>query len=373
MIEPESLSALSNAIRDCINAESDVLAQMREDMRTLKAATRRIQPRSATAISLVGTDGGNNQIHFDPFLVQLIRVVDSSQNEYCLEVVTPRSSIEELNARHLNPDGTGRTSLGRMMAYLGIAELDKLSSVFKSDVDQRSSSWVQVYRAMTEWAVLFSLVRETDFGTDTVIVCDGFLRSKMFAEGLFQKYRVGLEEGIQRQFQKNRRRLYVAGIAKHSKVLQVYRLAMAIEGVMRNAYPCYVEVPCELGKKVYNKWEEWFTGGSAGEGFVAGKMFLVKFGSSPYDPVWAIDLLLSQVDDAPTVFGYLLEDAKDGFPVPWYPQCLQRAHENAALVDFDMDILQEEICKVLRSNLGNRKWLIDELALSESDPSALRY
>ena len=56
-------------------------------------------------------------------MVQLIRVVDSSQNEYCLEVITPRSSIEELNAYHLNSDGTGRTPLGRMMAYLGIAGL----------------------------------------------------------------------------------------------------------------------------------------------------------------------------------------------------------------------------------------------------------
>jgi hypothetical protein len=31
---------------------------------------------------------------------------------------------------------------------------------------------------MTEWAVLFSLLRKKDFGTDTVIVRDGFLRSR---------------------------------------------------------------------------------------------------------------------------------------------------------------------------------------------------
>jgi hypothetical protein len=372
MIEPASLNALSRAIRDCIDTESSVLTQMRDDIRKLKSATRRIQPRSATAISLVGTDGGNNQIHYDPFMVQLIRVVDSSQNEYCLEVITPRSSIEDLNAYHLNSKDTGPTALGRMMTYLGIKGLQQLSPVFNLNVEQRSPSWVQVYRAMTEWAVLFSLIRDKDFGTDTVIVCDGFLRSKMFAKGLFRKYRAGLEEGIQQQFQKNRRRLYIAGIAKHSKVLQVYRLAMALEGIMRNVYPCYVEFPSELEKKVY-EWPEYATGGGEGEGYVAGKMFLVKFGSSPYDPVWATDLLISQVDDAPIVFGYLLEDAKDGFPIPCYPQCLQRAHENAELVDFDKDILQEETCKALRSNLDDKGWLIDELALVERDLSALRY
>ena len=64
MIEPASLSALSNAIHARINTESSVLTQMRDDIRQLKAATRRIHPRSATAISLVGTDGGNNQIHY---------------------------------------------------------------------------------------------------------------------------------------------------------------------------------------------------------------------------------------------------------------------------------------------------------------------
>ena len=33
--------------------------------------------------------GGNNQSRFDPFLIQLIRMVDSSDNEHCLEVVSP--------------------------------------------------------------------------------------------------------------------------------------------------------------------------------------------------------------------------------------------------------------------------------------------
>lgn len=372
MIDPESLSALRDAVQNCIDIESGVLDQMRVEVRALKANIRRIHPHRATAISLVGTDGGNNQIRFDPFMIQLIRVVDSNQEEYCLEAVTPRSSIEGLNTRHLDSNGTGRTALGRMMAYLGVEGLHKLSPVFNLDTDERSPSWVQVYREMTEWGVLFALVHERNFANDTVIVRDGFLRSKMFALGLFKKYRTGLEQRIQHYFERHRRRLYIVGVAKHSKVLQAYHLAMALEGAMRNAYPCYVEVPRELEEKVY-KWPEYASGGSEENSFVAGKMFLVKFGSGLYDPVWAIDLLTSQVDEASTVFGYLLEDARDGFPIPYYPRCLQQAHEKAALVDFDMDILQDEICEALRHNLGEKKWLIDELAIRESDPSAQRY
>lgn len=368
MIEPASLNKLSQAMHHCIEADGALLEEMRAEVRPLKTLTRRIQPRSATAISLVGTDGGSNQIRFDPFMVQLIRVADSSQNEYCLEVITPHSSIDELNRRHLNADGTGRTSLGRMMQYLGMRELSGLSGVFEPDPEKRKPSWVNVYREMMEWGVLFSLVREKDFGTDTVIVCDGFLRSKMFNGDLFANYRRGLEEGIRRQFEKSRRRLYIAGIAKQSKVLQTYRLALALEGVMRTTYPCYVEVPGSIEERVY-RWDEYMRM----EKFTAGKLFLVKFGQGPYDPVWAIDLLVSQKEEASTVFGYLLEDAKDGFPVPLYPQCLQRAHEHAALVDFDMRLLEDEMCRALRGNLGDRKWVMDELTLQESDPAARRY
>lgn len=369
MIEPATFELLQKELRTRITEDKKVLDQMRDEVRPLRAGTRRIQPRSATAISLVGTDGGNNQLQFDPFRVQLVRVVDSSQNEYCLEVITPRMSIAELSKRHFGADGAPQTALGRMMTYLGVSDLSGLSPVFNADPEQLSASWMNVYREMTEWAVLFELVRDKDFGTDTVIVCDGFLRSKMFAGTLFSKYRQGLEDGIRRQFEKNRRRIYICGIAKRSAVLQTYRVAMALEGVMRNAYPCYIEVPENIEERVY-KWDEYL---KRTDKFVAGKMFVVKFGNSVHDPVWAIDLLLSQKTEAQAIFGYLLEDAKDGFPVPLYPQCLQRAHENAALVDFDLQLLEDQICDVLRDSLGDKKWIIDELSLQESDPAAQRY
>jgi len=45
----------------------------------------------------------------------------------------------------------------------------------------------------------------------------------------------------------------------------------------------------------------------------------------------------------PAILGCLLVDALDGFRVPFYPRRLQKARENAALVNFDFDILQYEI------------------------------
>ncbi len=67
---------------------------------------------------------------------------------------------------------------------------------------------------------------------------------------------------------------------------------------------------------------------------LAGRCFFVKFGKSPRDPIWPVDIFLPQVGDAPAILGSMLADAEAGFPIPMYPRCLQKAHENAALVDF---------------------------------------
>ncbi len=370
MIEPAVMDVIEREIHDRVEADATVLAEMRDDVRELKRSIARIQPRSATAISLVGTDGGNNQLQFDPFHLQLIRVVDSSNNEHCLEVITQRTPLIELTRRHIDENGQAKSALGRMMRFLDIDDLAKLSTTFGAGPgEDLSPSWMNVYRELSEWAVLYELVSSKDFGTDTVIVYDGFLRSKVFSKGLFGKLRVGLEDAIRRQFERTRRRIYICGIAKRSNVLQSYRIALALEGALRSTYPCFVEIPQCMEQRIY-KWDEYFKDTA---NFVAGKMFLVKFGSGPYDPIWAIDVFLAQQSQAQTVFGYLLEDAKDGFPIPLYPQCLQRAHENAALVDFDMDILSNGLRKALREVIGDKNWVIDELAFQDGDPAAQRY
>jgi len=379
MIDPDSLERLSAELRERMADDKKLLDELRNEVRPLRAATRRIQPRSATAISLVGTDGGNNRIEFDPFMAQLVRVVDSSANEYCLEVVTPTTNTEDLSRKQFDASGDPVTALGELMAYLGVGHLWNLTPMIQRPSGEPAKpSWVQVYREIVEWAILFKLVRTKDFGTDTLIVVDGFLRSKVFKGDLFARLRQGLEEAIQRQERESRRRIFLAGIAKHSKVLQRYRLAMVLEGIMDHDYSCYVEIPRQLEEKAY-VWSEYARGdereqeGGEANKFVAGKMFFVKFGSRRRDPIWAIDLFQPQASKAQEVLGYLLADSVDGFPVPFYPRCLQRAHENAALVDFDMDILQQGIFSAIRNSLANDAPILDTFRLAGGDPSSRRY
>lgn len=379
MIDPASQAQLKEAIADCIGTDQGILDELRTEIRPLKGATRRIQPRATTSISFVGTDGGNNQLQFDPFLIQLIRVVDSSNNEYCLEAVSPTSPIARLNARQFKPTGEPNSLLGEMMAHLGLRELQALSHMIRpaSPGKPVSPSWVQVYRELVEWATLFALLKK-DFGSDTLIVCDGLLRSKVFARDNFLRLLQAMKERIEEHWTKSRRRIFLVGVAKHSKVLARYRLAMALEGVLCTDYPAYVEVPREVEEKAY-VWSEFARGDDrADEGgeinkFVGGKMFLVKFGAHRRDPIWPVDIFQPQVSEAQNILGSMLADAIDGFPVPHYPRCLQKAHENAALVDFDFDILQDFIYEGVRLSLGGDGSTLDTFKLQDADPAQRRY
>ena len=337
-------------------------------------------PRTTTSISLVGTDGGNNRIQFDPFLVQLVRVVDSSNNEYCLEAITPTTNVTELSRMQFDEDGEPRSPLGRMMALLSVRDLTNLSHMIRRNDDDRptSPSWIQVYRELMEWAVLFSILREKDFGTDTIIVCDGLLRSKVFAGDLFARLSDEFKRSIERHWRERNRRIYLVGVAKHSKVLDRYRLAMTLENILTTGYPAYTSVPRDLEERAY-VWSEYARGddrvteGGEINRFVAGRMFFVKFGAGPRDPIWPVDIFLPQQEEAQTILGCLLADATDGFPIPFYPRCLQKAHENAALVDFDFDVLQDEVFTGLRKALGSQAQRLDEFQLQNSDITQRRY
>ncbi len=378
MLEPASQSALRDGIARQIGEDCAVLDRLRADVRPLASRIVRIFPRTAASVSIVAADGGNNQLRFDPFLVQLVRVVDSANNEHCLEAVSPTMSVAGLSAGQFSgPEGP--TALGRMMQYLGVGNLSELSHMIRPVGSGRPNSprWVEVYRELVEWATLFAIVREKDFATDTLIVFDGFLRSYAFAGDLFRKYREGLQEGIERQFEAYRRRIYLVGVAKRSKVLDRYRLAMALEKVMQSSFPCYLEIPRALEEQAYI-WTDYARGddnlGAGGEinRFVAGKMFFVKFGNSPHDPIWPVDIFLPQSSDHSRVFGTLLDDAMDGFPVPFYPRSLQKAHENAALAGFDMDILQDMVFAGLRQALGAEAPALDVIQLQDADPVSRR-
>src|SRR5262249_54948756 len=151
-------------------------------------------------------------------------------------------------------------------------------------------------------------------------------------------------------------------------VITRYQLAMTIEKVMPPGEARYVKIPSDLEAKAY-VWPEYAKGeeseGEEGEApkYVAGDMYFVRFGKSKGDPLWAVDIFSCLKSKDSEIFGYLLADAIDGFPVPFYPLCLQKAHEFAQVVDFDLTILQDEVFKAVRGLVPDGS-VLDEFILN---------
>jgi hypothetical protein len=333
-----------------------------------------IQPRNVNSISLVASDGGNNRLVFNPFALQVVRVVDTFGQELFLDVISPSTDTVTLGQRHLDQ----QTPLGKMMRALNVGRLADLSPMIPEQ--RKSRSWPLVYRDLCEWAVLYDLICNQTWGSDTLIIRDGLLRSKIFSGDLFVQLYHLLKEAIERTRRQRRRDIFLAGIAKHSRVIERYRLAMAIADVFPSGQPRYVAVPEGVQSKVYDTWPEYIRSPEDDPGdvekpkFNMGSMYLVRFGKMSADPVWTVDLLESQKGSAQQIFGSMLSDAEQGFPIPCYPHCLQEADRHAQVVDLDLAILQNELEDAVREKVRpDRRPVFDAQLLTVADPAAVRY
>ena len=98
------------------------------------------------------------------------------------------------------------------------------------------------------------------FVKDFFIVCDGLLRSKVFAGEHFRTLLAGFDAAIKDQYAKRRRRIYLVGVAKHNSALARYRLAMALERILTTPYAAYVEIPRDIETKAYVRIRAGFCG-----------------------------------------------------------------------------------------------------------------
>ena len=373
MFDPAQLPDLKRLVCEATQADSGLLDDVLSEVRSLRPVVT-IQPRNTNSISLVASDGGNNRLVYNPFSLQVVRVVDTQGQELFLDVISPSTDTVALGKRHLD-DGT---PLGKLMRDLGVSRLADLSPMIPEK--NKSRSWPLVYRDLCEWAVLYEMICYDNWGSDTLIIRDGLLRTKIFAGDLFVQLYGLLRAAIERTRVKRRRDVFLVGIAKHSRVIERYQLAMAIADVFPVGQPRYVAVPSGLQAKVYDTWPEYIrapdddAGDTEKPKFNMGAMYLVRFGKMSADPVWTVDLLDSQKDKAQQIFGSLLSDAEQGFPVPCYPHCLQEADRHAQVVDLDLAILQNALEEAVRERVPEgRRHVFDAQVLSVADPAAVRY
>ncbi len=164
MIEPESHERLRREIGERIRDDQGLLDALRAEIRPLRRQVQRIQARTTTSISLVGTDGGNNSASVRPIPCPARPCRRLEQQR-----VLPRSDHADdersrAQRRAVSTDEASRRQRSAsMMRFLGVDDLPRLTPhdpVRHGRCDQEVPSWVQVYRELVEWAVLFSILRK---------------------------------------------------------------------------------------------------------------------------------------------------------------------------------------------------------------------
>ena len=359
--------ALRRRVLAAYDADNRHLRRFRDYARRLRNGVKPLRTYSVNAVSFVSADGGDNRLSFNPAVVELVRVVDSRGNQCALDAVASTVDLQELEKR-ATPDSEHRvTPLQRLSQDIG-KSLREMSYLIRSiGTPGKSTGAVRCYRDIVEWAVLYDLVAnpELQWGSDTILVRDGLLRTKSFTRDVFPLMDQRLRDGIAAHADRNVQ-LSLVGVAKQSAVLGRLAVALELEATFHKSYPCYVRVDDDIEEECYNFDRTWLqtfetadeddTGRRLYQSF--GCLHLVKFGDRPMDPVWPVDIAEWEVDRADRILGQLTVDAQQGFPIPDYPMCIQRAHDFARLSGLEVqdlqDMLLQGMCEKLTADESDR-------------------
>ena len=355
---------LRRKVMKAYNSEVPHLQKFREYAKRLRNGVRPLRPYSVNAVSFVSADGGDNRLAFNPAIVELVRVVDSRGKEHVLDAVSSTISIEELEERTQQDSGHTVTPLGRLAQDTG-KTLEQMSYLIRGlGTPGKSTGAMRCYRDIVEWAVLYDLVANPNlqWGGDTILVRDGLLRTKSFTRDMFPLLDQKIRAGVATHAKENAQ-LSLVGVAKQSAVLGRLAVALELEATFHKPYPCFVRVDEDIEAECYNFDRTWLdtyettdeddTGRRLYQSF--GKLYLVKFGDRPMDPVWPVDVAEWQAGQAERILGQLTVDAQQGFPIPDYPMCIQKAHNFAKLSGLEIQDLQDMLLQGMCSRLTDEE------------------
>jgi hypothetical protein len=326
----------------------------------LKNDVKQIKEYSVNAVSFVSSDGGDNRLYFNPATIELVRVVDSLGNQCVLDAIAANSQANELNTRIQTKKNNPLLvePLKRLCNDLNTNVVGLSNSLVELGQQEKSTRAIRIYRDIVEWAVLYDLMKYREWGSNTIIVREGMLRTKSFNREIFPQ----IDRLIREAYKKHKRKkitVSMVGVAKQNAVTSRLSVALELEETLHKPYPCYVKVPDDIEAECYKfdtRWTDTFETGELdkdGKYFYQsmGKLFLVKFGNRPFDPVWPVDIAEWQLSEAEQILGQLISDAQYGFPIPDFPMCVQKAHDFAKVSGFEIDILQDILVEGITQNL----------------------
>ena len=371
-MENLNLQEIKKRLAEAWEEEERDLTKQRELARQMKGDLHKLVEYSASAVAFVAADGGDNRIRLDtgtggaPATVELVRIVDSNGRECALDAVAGSVDDEFFKDSRLS-------AIDTLCQGLGFDKVSELSPYLTDNLSR--SQKMQVYRDIVEWAVLYKLLTEQDWGSDTLLVREGALRTRAFHKDVFRKLDENIRNACRQHKEKNKVNMFFVGVAKNTILLNRLRFALSLEGVFECDYPCYLKVPRDIAKKFYERrWLDTLETADNREYLSMAEMFLVKFGDHPLDLVWPVDVAAWQVNDAERILAYLAKDSRQGFPIPDFPMCIQKAHDHARIGGIELSYLNDMLFDHVTKKISEKD---REKALRarylQADSTAIRY
>ena len=330
-LETIDMTRAREGLRSALEQERPMLVDLRDRVREFEI--HELGYRRCYAISPVATDGGENRLTFEPFNLEILRVVDSDGRERFQKILPLSGGPGIFRAAFDRTFPDHVPLLAEFLERLDV-RYDELSYLLNPDRtagDLRSA--VQPFRDIVEWAVLLDIAWKPG-QTKALVIRDGLLRSLALRKEILPKLGRSFEEAYREKGS------LLVGVAKRSKVLNYLSLALALEGTLRKSYPCFCDVPKEIEREAHPVDEICV---------LLGGDFVEGVGIFP-GQAWEVD----SSDYDQEILEYLAETAKSSFPTPGYPEPLIRAHEGAVLHGMEMAVLEDMfIEELLRNQPGN--------------------
>ena len=304
-------------------------------------------------------DGGIFNLHFDPFEFDIVDVADSNGNIKMKFAAPSGDFLETGDLKTIIADLDANPIIRR---FLDILDKDSLMEI--SDILTDKGTLMEI----GEFACIFDKVLSAPEDEHTIILKDGFLRTK--------KLKSELITPLIDLIKSKRKHVKVVGVAKASKIMFLLKAALICENVFADDVIGYVEIPLDIENMAY-KW--------SGHGrldptnptpldYAFGSLYITKLAREknlfvtveiPRDLQNNTSIYTNQ--EVNEIIGYLAKDSANSYPVIGYPQTIMKAHEFAASLGLPASILRDTIMERLVRGTDVRlaKYVKDAMFLGE--------
>lgn len=318
-LSSQRLDRLRQSLELALNQEWPQLSKMRRRLDRLNPVAipaLSAQPPAISIVATVATDGGENQLRFDPIRVQVLRVADSNGEIYFEDFIPLSLTPAEILRFYFKAE----PRLQRLVEYLG---LDWDALLPRSEFQR--ANLLAMLRELTEWAALLKLASQPPV---KLLVRDGLLRSVLLTDALFRRLRARFEDLSARHGH------LLVGVAKRSRVVNYLSVALGLTESFAGGRASYLPVPAEWEREAAPEQYRWI-----GERAM-GQLYMARLDTGNSVPLMPVDIAAWQTGRAAEVMALLHESSRASFPLRGYPQALVRAHQHAHLSGLETELLE---------------------------------